>query len=515
MALNSGSATPHRNTKALTRKLQVTVRFSRYCSHQRPYFHSFWFPFSFSTAFSCPLLTPFLRPSQLHCASSLLFPLLLLCWTHWSRQLKMPRFRGIFLPPTPSILDAPLFLLLPPNYSDYFQVSPQLLPSCQAQTSAWNPVHSKQLSAKSLLVHFWPHLTTHTLCPNTATCSLPRKTTPLPWWQPLPTVTTFQYFHVEPRAVPTTPPGWGWGEALAFWPRRCEESQTDPSPWAPPSAFPPGILQAAAGTEEEARAGRAQRQETAGRRTQAPGPSSRRPPASAAGRVAARLRPAAGLAEAAPFGAVTPAALEHLEGWRRCLRLGPALPSAPRPRARWVRRREPHRAPHWDLPGKRVPPAAAGGGQPRGRGWVPPPLAARPPEGGKEAARQPGLRRWCPPGLKSARRKMASSPSLLPGGYLAMIIAFIRFCLPSSRTSSLARCPLGAGRMGRKTAASPPWFPASLPGCQVKIRAAHHRDPRAVPLVRVRCTLGISSCWHWNNSNRILLIQSFYFVWSR
>lgn len=122
-----------------------------------------------------------------------------------------------------------------------------------------------------------------------------------------------------------------------------------------------------------------------------------------------------------------------------------------------------------------------------------PSLPAR-PRGGKEAARQPGLRRWCPPGLKSARRKMASSPSLLPGGYLAMIIAFIRFCLPSSRTSSLARCPLGAGRMGRKTAASPPWFPASLPGCQVKIRAAHHRDPRAVPLVRVRCTLGISSC---------------------
>lgn len=153
---------------------------------------------------------------------------------------------------------------------------------------------------------------------------------------------------------------------------------------------------------------------------------------------------------------MTPAALEHLEGWRRCLRLGPALRSSAAGKVS---------AEQGALPGSALGPAGETGsaGCCRWRAASPRCLPACPPrgEGGGAAA---GPEALVPSGLKSARCKMASSPCLPPGGYLIVIIAFIRFCLPSSRTSSLARCPLEAGRMGRKTAASAPWFPALLPG---------------------------------------------------
>lgn len=272
-----------------------------------------------------------------------------------------------------------------------------------------------------------------------------------------------------------SPAGWGWGEepgvlieAVRGAPEGAEAGET----FLPPS--PQASLRARPGRRRKRGPGRGQRQEAGG-----PGwlgPDSHRLPASGAGRAAA----------APPRCGGRPRRQRRLRSllWRRRRwntwrggggASGSALPSAAgKVSAGWG-----------DLLGSVPEPAGENGlcqqllrPVPGSAGWAPPPPpAARPPLGGKEAVRRPGLRRWCPlglgggwrrgrtcPGVKFPRHKMASAPPfclvfpLPPCGYLAMIIAFIRFCLPSSRTSSLALCPLEAGRMGRETAASPQRF---------------------------------------------------------
>lgn len=258
MVPSSGSATPHRNTKMLTQKLQATVRFSRY---SLPSVSLFPFllvsPLILSLPRSSAPTNSTLPPhSCSHCCCCAELTDLFKAAKD-AFQLKM-HFRGVF--PPPAFLVLPCFSFYLPTIQPVFKhhsTSPLMLGSdFSFKPSSLEAAHSKIPTSPFPTPSHNPHSPSqgcHLFSP--------------PEDHPTPLMTGgFASHHVSvfPRRTSRgthSPRRLRRGEALAFQPRRSEESPTDPArePLSPPS------LRAQPGRRRKSAPGRAQRQETAGR----------------------------------------------------------------------------------------------------------------------------------------------------------------------------------------------------------------------------------------------------------